>query len=48
MNDRDLREIVQAIKELNTELEIIRKSLTRIEDVVAPRYSAPSRLPLPK
>jgi hypothetical protein len=47
MDDRDLREIVRAIKELNQELVRVRESLERIENEVVPyRRSAP--LPLPK
>lgn len=47
MDARDLREILEAIRELNQELASIRKSLERIEDVVAPPHK-PTRLPLPK
>lgn len=47
MDDRDLREIVRAIKELEEELVSIRKSLARIESEVVP-YRRPAPLPLPK
>jgi hypothetical protein len=47
MDARDLREIVQAIKELNRELVSIRESVDNIERQIVP-YRPPARLPLPK
>jgi hypothetical protein len=47
MDARDLREILEAIKELNRELVTIRESVENIERQIVP-YKRPAPLPLPK